>query len=73
MALGGPQRNSRILLFFFFLPVCKSGLYDGVLVPHKKKKKSKITRLKSKLREKSRNVTRIKSKHFENKVEMLRE
>ncbi len=24
MALGGPQRNSRIF-FFFFLPVCKSG------------------------------------------------
>ncbi len=71
MALGGPQRNSRILHFILFLPVCKSGLYDGVLVPHKKKKNSKITsrnisRIKSKLREK-------KSKCYENKVETLRE
>ncbi len=34
-------------------------MYDGILVPHKKKKKSKITRLKS--------------NHFEIKVEPLRE
>ncbi len=41
-------------LFTTQLPCCKksyskTGLlhYDGVLVPHKKKKKSKITRLKS--------------------------
>ncbi len=57
MALGGPQRNSRILHFFLFFTCMQV----------------RIVRQRFSATFKKSKITRLKSKCYENKVETLRE